>query len=257
VATEKIIFPNQLMKYREILYSQYSQSLGNTALPETGILSQVFGAVYPPLPSDPTTLIADVGCGQGAWLAWAASQGAKNLIGIDVSRHELDRVQERLPSANFIHDDAIAALRNHEDQFGLIHAKDLFEHLTKDEAVEFLLTSYAALKPGGELWIYTFNAQGWFAAATHRGDFTHELAVTPASLAQVLRATGFTVTSVDGRLPTARTLGGLGRRLLFRVLDIIGRLILAARHGRRVSDHTVDRDTTLPDLLARAKRGAV
>ena len=241
------------MNYRQILYAQYSQSLANTASPESVILPQIFSEVYPPLPSDPNTLIADVGCGQGAWLAWAASQGYRGLVGIDVSRSELDLAQHRLPKVQFIHDDAIVALQKLEGQFGMIHAKDLFEHLTKDKAVEFLLACRGALKPDGELWIYTFNAQGWFAGATQYGDFTHELSVTPASLAQVLRATGFTVISVQGRLPTPQTIGGFGRRLLFRALDVTGRFIIAARHGHRASDHSVDFGTTLPDLLARAK----
>jgi len=244
------------MNYRQILYACYSQSLGNATEPGAVLLPQVFAAVYPPLPSDPDALIADVGCGQGAWLAWAASQGCKNLIGIEISRSELDAAQQ-LPNVQFVHEDGIVALNNYTAQLGLIHAKDLFEHFTKDEAVEFLLTCRQALKPGGELWIYTFNAQGWFAAATQYGDFTHELPVTPASLAQVLRATGFTVMSVQGRLPTPRTFGGLGRRLLFRGLDTIGRFIATARHGRGVGDRNVDLATTLPDLLARAKRAPV
>jgi 2-polyprenyl-3-methyl-5-hydroxy-6-metoxy-1,4-benzoquinol methylase len=241
------------VNYRQVLYNRYSQSLGNTDLPETGTLTQIFAGVYPPLASDRNTLVADVGCGQGAWLAWAASQGYKNLIGIDSSRSELD-LAKHLPDIQLIHGDAIAVLVKHEGRLGLIHAKDLFEHFTKNEAVEFLRVCYQALEPGGELWIYTFNAQGWFAEATRYGDFTHELAVTPASLVQVLRATGFTVMSVQGRLPTPRTFGGLGRRLLFRVLDPIGRLLITARHGYRVSDPDVDLNTTLPDLLARAKR---
>lgn len=241
------------MNYREVLYTRYSQSLGNADFPGTPLLTEIFAGVYPSLPSDPNTLVADVGCGQGAWLTWVASQGYRNLTGIDVSQSELDLAQH-LPNVELIHEDAIAALKEYESQFGLIHAKDLFEHFTKNEALEFLRSCFHALKPGGELWIYTFNAQGWFAAATHHGDFTHELAVTPASLAQVLRATGFKTISVQGRLPTPRTLGGLGRKLLFHALDPIGRFIIAARHGRRVSDGTVDWDTTLPDLLARAKR---
>ncbi|HYZ72972.1 MAG TPA: class I SAM-dependent methyltransferase, partial [Chthoniobacterales bacterium] len=178
------------MKYREVLYSRYSQSLGNTDRSETGILPHIFASVYPPLASDRNILVADVGCGQGAWLAWAASQGYKNLIGIDGSLNELD-LAKHLAEIQLIHGDAIAVLGKHEGQFDLIHGKDLFEHFTKNEAVEFLRVCYQALKPGGELWIYTFNAQGWFAAATRDGDFTHELAVTPTSLAQVLRATGF------------------------------------------------------------------
>jgi 2-polyprenyl-3-methyl-5-hydroxy-6-metoxy-1,4-benzoquinol methylase len=244
------------VNYRQVLYSRYSQSLGNTDLSETETLTQIFASVYPALASDRNTLIADVGCGQGAWLAWAASQGYKNLIGIDSSQSELDLAQH-LPDIELIQGDAIAVLAKHERQFGLIHTKDLFEHFTKNEAVEFLHVCYEALKPGGELWIYTFNAQAWFAEATRYGDFTHELAVTPASLAQVLRATGFTVMSVQGRLPTPRTFGGLGRRVLFRVLDPIGRLAITARHGYRVSDPDVDLNTTLPDLLARAKRDLV
>jgi 2-polyprenyl-3-methyl-5-hydroxy-6-metoxy-1,4-benzoquinol methylase len=244
------------LNYRQVLYDRYSQSLGKTDLPEAVIFSQIFAGVYPALPSDRAGLVADVGCGQGTWLNWAASKDYRNLLGIDISRSELDLAQE-VPGIKLVNEDAITALKKHEGQFGLIHAKDLLEHFTKDEATEFLRACYDALKPDGELWIYTFNAQGWFAPATQHGDFTHELAFTPASLAQVLRATGFTVISVDGRLPTPQTLGGLGRRLLFRVLDRIGRCIIAARHGRRLSDGTVDGDTTLPDLLARAKRAAV
>lgn len=241
------------MNYRQILYSRYSQSLGSTDLPETAVIPQIFAAVYPPLSSDSDALVADVGCGQGAWLAWAASQGCKNLIGIDLSRSELVLAQ-RVPNIHLIQEDATVALRKRPGQFGLIHAKDLFEHFAKNEAVEFLQVCYEALKPDGELWIYTFNAQGWFAAATQHGDFTHELSVTPASLAQVLRATGFTVLSLQGRLPAPKTFGGLGRKLIFRVLDRIGRFIIASRHGRRVSDPNVDLETTLPDLLVRAKR---
>jgi cyclopropane fatty-acyl-phospholipid synthase-like methyltransferase len=244
------------VNYRQVLYTRYSQSLGNTDSAETDLLAQIFSGVYPSLPSDRDTLVADVGCGQGAWLKWVASQGYKRLIGIDVSRSELDLAQHRLPNVQFIHEEAIVALKKHEGQVGLIHAKDLFEHFTKDEAVEFLQTCHAALKPDGELWIYTFNAQGWFAAATQYGDFTHELAVTPASLAQVLRATGFAVISVEGRLPTPPTFGGLGRKLFFGALDRVGRFVIKARHGRRVSDPGVDLTTTLPDLLARARPAA-
>jgi 2-polyprenyl-3-methyl-5-hydroxy-6-metoxy-1,4-benzoquinol methylase len=244
------------MNYRETLYRRYSQSLGSTALPTTDLLPQVFSAIYAPLPLDRSTPIADVGCGQGAWLLWAASQGYTNLIGIERSRNELD-LARKMPNVEFINEEAIDALRKYEGKLGLIHAKDLLEHFTKNEAIDFLLSCHRALKPGGELWIYTFNAQGWFSGETRYGDFTHELAVTPASLAQVLRATGFTILSVQGRLPTPRTLGGLGRKLLFGALDVVGRFLIPGRHGHRVSDHDVDLGTTLPDLLARAKREAV
>ena len=241
------------MNYRETLYRRYSQSLGSTALPTSDLLPQVFSGIYAPLPLDRSTPIADVGCGQGAWLLWAASQGYTNLIGIERSRNELD-LARKMPNVEFINEEVIDALGKYEGKLGLIHAKDLLEHFTKNEAIDFLLSCHRALKPGGELWIYTFNAQGWFWGETRYGDFTHELAVTPASLAQVLRATGFTILSVQGQLPTPRTPGGLVRRLCFRILELIGRFIITARHGRRAGDPNVDLSTTLPDLLALAKR---
>ena len=240
------------MSYRDVLYTRYSRSFGERPSLPPGTLPEVFARIYPALPADRATPIADIGCGQGAWLSWVTSQGYTNLVGIDRSASELDRAQ--VPGVHFVNEDALAALNKFEGQFRLIHAKDLFEHFTKDEAVQFLLACCKALKVGGELWIYTFNAQGWFASVTRDGDFTHELAVTPTSLAQVLRATGFTVLSVRGCLPCPQTFGGLGRKLFFGGLEVVGRVLVSARHGRRVSDGKVDPDTTLPDLLARARR---
>jgi hypothetical protein len=108
--------------------------------------------------------------------------------------------------------------------------------------------------PGGELWISIFNAQAWFAPVTCYGDFTHELALTPSSLAQVLRATGFEVVSVQGFHGCPPTPGGKMRRAGFKLLDSVGRWIIEARYERSKTVSNVDFTTALPDIFARVRR---
>jgi hypothetical protein len=72
----------------------------------------------------------------------------------------------------------------------------------------------------------------------------HRFSAQPASLYYPYKASYL----------TPRTPGGLVRRLCFRVLELFGRFIIAARHGRQAGDPNVDLSTTLPDLLALAKR---
>src|SRR5205085_2228771 len=102
---------------------------------------------------------------------------------------------------------------------------------TKQETIDFLLICHAALRQGGQLWISTFNAQGIFSSATRYGDFTHESGFTPASMAQVLHATGFEVEEVSGTHVCPPTATGRIRKGLWWLVGIPARLILRARHG--------------------------
>jgi len=158
------------------------------------------------------------------------------------------------PVIRWIHGQVTEVLQKTEDRFDLLHCKDLLEHFTKDEAVAFLTACRNALCPGGELWISTFNAQAWFAPVTCYGDFTHELALTPSSLAKVLRATGFEVVSVQGFHGCPPTPGGKMRRAGFKLLDSLGRWIIEARHERSKTVSNVDFTTALPDIFARVRR---
>jgi 2-polyprenyl-3-methyl-5-hydroxy-6-metoxy-1,4-benzoquinol methylase len=239
------------MNYRETLYRNYSDSLKRAS--NDRVQHAVFNKSYPKLPDKKSSLIGDLGCGQGVWLRWLAGLGYDNLVGIDLSRAELT-VAQQTPAIRWIHGQAIEVLRKTEERFDLLHCKDLLEHLTKDEAIAFLTACNDALAPGGELWIWTFNAQAWFAPATYYGDFTHELALTPSSLAQALRATHFEVVSVQGYHGCPPTPKGRLRRSGFRLLDFLGRRIIEARHGRSTMVANVDCHTTLPDIFARARR---
>jgi cyclopropane fatty-acyl-phospholipid synthase-like methyltransferase len=241
------------MDYRETLYKSYSDSirLGSGSAEE--VQHAIFSEYYPELPANKSSAIGDLGCGQGSWLRWLAGLGYNNLVGIDRSLTEL-KLAEQAPGIRWIHGQVTDVLQKTDERFDLLHCKDLFEHFTKDEAVSFLTACHNALHPGGELWISTFNAQAWFSSVTQHGDFTHELALTPTSLAQVLRATEFEVISVRGHHGCPPTLGGSLRRTGFRFLDFIGQRIIEARHGRSSSFANIELTTTLPDIFARARR---
>lgn len=239
------------MDYRETLYRNYSDSLRRVSI--DSVHHAVFSECYPELPAKKSSLIGDLGCGQGIWLRWLAGLGYNNLVGIDVSLAEL-KLADQTPVIRWIHGQATEVLQKTEERFDLLHCKDLLEHFTKDEAVAFLTACRNALCPGGELWISTFNAQAWFAPVTCYGDFTHELALTPSSLAQVLRATGFEVVSVQGFHGCPPTPGGKMRRAGFKLLDFLARWIIDARHGRSKTVSNVDLTTALPDIFARGRR---
>jgi 2-polyprenyl-3-methyl-5-hydroxy-6-metoxy-1,4-benzoquinol methylase len=239
------------MDYRETLYKNYSDSLRLSS--NDRIQRAVFSECYPELPAKKSSLIGDIGCGPGSWLGWLTSLGYNNLVGIDRSLTEL-KLAEQTSGIRRIHGNAIEVLEKSNEQFDLLHCKDLLEHFTKDEAVAFLTACHNRLRPGGELWISTFNAQAWFASVTQYADFTHELALTPSSLAQVLRATGFELVSVRGHHGCPSTLAGKVRRAIFALLNFLGRWLIAARHGRWKTGSNVDVYTTLPDIFARARR---
>jgi SAM-dependent methyltransferase len=241
------------MDYRERLYKSYSSSLGLGSSSDDRVQHAIFSQYYPELPEKKTALIGDIGCGQGSWLRWLAGLGYNNLVGIDRSLAELNlAVQGK--EVRWIHGQAIEVLEQTQERFDLLHCKDLLEHFTKDEAVTFLTACHHRLGPRGELWISTFNAQSWFASVTHYGDFTHELALTPSSLAQLLRATGFEVLSLRGHHGCPPSLRGKARRAGFWLLNLLARPIIEARHGRWETVPNIDFTTTLPDIFAQARR---
>lgn len=237
--------------FREVLYRRYSDGFGAAKTYDRELAFRMYeaGGRLPALPPDAP--IADAGCGKGEWLAWLQARGFSALRGFDVSAGELAFAASiPVECGNVIETLAAARWKNH---FALIHAKDLIEHFTKQESVDFLLACHGALREGGEIWLSTFNAQGIFSTATRYGDFTHESGFTPTSMAQLLRATGFAVESIAGTHVCPRTAGGFVRKWLWRGVSAPATVILRARHGG-ARDPAVDSFSVAPDLFAIARK---
>lgn len=241
--------------YREVLYQDYSAHFGgerSKGMTNLNTLFSDYQQVYSDfVPQDKNTFIADLGCGQGTWLAWLKRLGYDNLLGIDVSAAEL----EACPDVAVEEGDILEMASSWKDRFDVLHAKDVFEHLQKQEVIDLLQALHGALKPGGQIWISTFNAQALFSEATYFGDFTHESAYSPQSITQVLAACGFDIVAVRG-IHVGRGLKGNLRKLIWKGASTLLKPILVSRHGKGNRIPNVDITALEPDLLAVAKKTA-
>lgn len=243
-----------MSSYRDLLYRDYSASFGGQKTLDAAVQHAQYEATYHDLPSNPQAAIADLGCGKGEWLGWMASKGFSQLTGVDLSPADLAIARQHNPACTWAEANVITFLEGQQAAFDFLHAKDIVEHFTKDEFIRFLTAAHAALRPGGELVLLTFNAQSPLSAAIRYGDFTHEIGLTPASMAQCLRACGFTSISVQGQHYCSTSRSGKLRHSLGRIAFRFARLLLKIRHGASSTDGAVDLHATEPDLFTRARR---
>ena len=241
------------MSYRDVLYRNYSASFGGMKKldPESQfpLYEHVYGALLPVQDSR----VLDVGCGKAEWLAWLKKKGFTQLTGVDGSEADLALARGWLPDVELKACDLMVAIGQETAAYDLIHGKDVVEHMSKDELVTFLQAAKRALKPGGQIWLVTFNAQAPLASATRYGDFTHEIGLTPQSAAQCLRACGFADVSVRGFHYCSRSLGGRARSLLSFPVHAMAKLMLKLRHGGGDDGGAVDRFSVLPDMIIKGK----
>jgi 2-polyprenyl-3-methyl-5-hydroxy-6-metoxy-1,4-benzoquinol methylase len=162
--------------------------------------------------------VLEAGCGPGHFLYWAESRGFSQVRGFDLSSQQvalarsmgLDAVQtsfqDHLPRFN--------------QSFDLIVALDLIEHLTRDEGLEFLELSRAALRPGGIIFLTTPNGSALRPGPVAAGDLTHETIYSPQTISLALRLSGYEHTRVREIVPPPTSLRSRIRRALWQVIRL-------------------------------------
>lgn len=243
-----------MINYRNILYSNYSSSFGKQKALNDEIQYANYEETYRDLPSNHDIAVVDIGCGKGEWLSWMFSKGYKLLIGVDSSPSDIAIARDRINQGLWVEMDAIQFLHSKESAYDLIHAKDIVEHFTKEEFMRFLMLAMSALKPGGTLWLLTFNAQSPLASSTRYGDFTHEIGLTPSSAAQCLRACGYDDIRIRGLHYCSPTIHGFLRRTLGAIFYAASKVAIQIRHGRNEPDGSIDQFCSLPDLFIIARK---
>jgi 2-polyprenyl-3-methyl-5-hydroxy-6-metoxy-1,4-benzoquinol methylase len=247
------------MEYRNRMYKSfisqhwtYTQQLTKDAF---DFLATVYNKRFMPfLPKDKMAKIVDIACGSGHFLYFLQKEGYANTSGIDLSGEQIAKAKE-IGVKNVQEGDLFEFLPKWSNEFDMIVANDIIEHFTKNEIIQFLDSIHAALKPHGLVLISTGNAFSLFGAGTVFVDFTHEVFFTPISLAQVLRACGFTDVEVHGEKVISRDLRSKMRQILWRAVSklLLSYIYIEKGFGRKVI--TKDRDYILePRMFAVAKK---
>lgn len=183
----------------------------------------------------------DCGCGEGYIVSWLKARGYVRAGGVDASPEEI-AVARGLGLA--VECSEIApALAARAGAVDFLIFRNVLEHLYKREVVDILAAAHRALRPGGKVWVQVPNAESPFGARLRYADFTHELAFTQDSIAQVLRVAGFSDVSV---YPVRIGFGGL-RGLLWKAMEAFYKLMLTAELGD-------GRYIVTQDLYAAARR---
>lgn len=182
------------MKYRDSIYKNYASFFGlsnnksyqNKASRDEFIFEYYFRGW---LPARPDAAICDLGCGDGSLLQFLAGRGFTDLTGVDLSPEQLARA--RSVPARLLCGDALEHLAAAPGRYDLLIARDVVEHLSKDELLRFLSLARAGLRPGGRLVVQTPNGDAPLVGSVRYGDLTHELCLTPGLLQRLLEHAGF------------------------------------------------------------------
>jgi 2-polyprenyl-3-methyl-5-hydroxy-6-metoxy-1,4-benzoquinol methylase len=185
----------------------------------------------PWLPTDRSSSILDIACGEGALLCFLRELGYTNLAGFDLSPENVAMCHDL--GLGFVQQaDALCLSRvSGLGRYATIFAMDMLEHLPKQRAVSFLEDVRKLLLPGGQAIIQTLNMGshlGWF----HRyGDVTHEFGLTELSAVSLFMAAGFSRDKIELRPAwNATTAAGYLREAYLR---LVHELLWAAEGAHR------------------------
>jgi len=228
-------------EYRTRIYNAYvnarQQALAPDSLaglkPRLSMLKKLVRQHFPP---DLNAVILELGCGHGALIHVVRQMGYRNLQGVDGSPEQLAAAQ-RLGIDGVAQGDVMETLSRQPDgSLDCVVAFDLIEHFTKNELIGLVDEVCRVLKSGGRWIIHTPNAESPFGNRMLFGDFTHELAFTRTSLAQLLLSSGFSQVTCYEDQPVPHGLKSAVRWALWKVFRNLLRLYVAAETGDSCRD---------------------
>ncbi|WP_105616430.1 class I SAM-dependent methyltransferase [Vallitalea okinawensis] len=102
------------------------------------------------LPDLMNKVILDLGCGYGEGCLWYVSNGAKTVVGVDISEKMIERAKDE-NSSKFVEfiNKPIETFTYEEDFFDLVLSSVAFHYIEDFDAL--IRKIYSLLKPGGQL----------------------------------------------------------------------------------------------------------
>lgn len=185
-----------MREYRQKIYKYYSSKRIGRLAPDTvdGFKLQApyfLKLIREHFPKDTDATILDLGCGHGAFVYHIQRAGYTRITGVDASEEQV-REARRLGVRGVQHGDLVAHLNAIDSSsVDLLIAIDVIEHFTKDELSDLVDEFYRVLRTRGKVVSHQPNSEGPFGSFMRHWDYTHELAFTRQSIAQLFLASGF------------------------------------------------------------------
>lgn len=188
------------------------------------------------LPANRNIRILDLGCGHGALIRALHETGYADARGVDRSAEQVEAAR-RLGIDGIQQGELLETLRVLEDQsLEVVIAFDVLEHFSKDELITIVEEIHRVLSEGGRLIIHAPNGESPFGGRILYWDFTHELAFTRESIAQLLMVCGFLRVRCYEDRPVIHGLKSAIRRALWSGIRLCWRFYLAVETGAAEKD---------------------
>ena len=173
--------------------------------------------------------ILELGCGRGTFLEFLINNGYKNVLGIDVSKEQINIAKSQYLNAEEI--GVLEYLKSNNEKFDLIFAIDLIEHFNKDELIFLFEGIYNNLRNGGAFVFHTPNGLGINANRIIHGDLTHLTIFAPNSAMQILKLVGFNGIKFCETEPYAKNINGTVRLLLWKFIKFVSNAVRLIETG--------------------------
>jgi 2-polyprenyl-3-methyl-5-hydroxy-6-metoxy-1,4-benzoquinol methylase len=181
------------------------------------------------LPADKSARIADLGCGSGGLVWWLQQSGFVNCKGVDGSQEQVALAHQLRINGISLGD--VFEFLDKGTGYDALFARDLIEHFDKQSVFDFLEKCFASLALGGGLVLQVPNAESPYFGRVRYGDFTHELAFSASSIAQLLGAVGYTDIKIYPWRPAISGPKSLVRYVAWRLIEPLLKLPIQIESG--------------------------
>jgi 2-polyprenyl-3-methyl-5-hydroxy-6-metoxy-1,4-benzoquinol methylase len=168
------------------------------------------------LPVKKDAKILDLACGNGRMLFCLQQNNYSEIYGVDLSLEQV--ALARQVCDNVTQGDLFEFLEGKAEEYEVILAQNIIEHLCKDDAFKLLDLCFRALKKNGRLILSCPNADSPMFGSRRYGDLTHEICFTPDMLRQILEIVGFDNVVAREMSPNCHGLFSCARVVLWSLL---------------------------------------
>lgn len=186
------------------------------------------------LPSEQDSKVLDLGCGDGTISSFFREKFS-SVTGVDLNKEKLAKAETL--GITTCCEDVMIFLSKTEQDFDLIYAFDLLEHLEKKNIVPFLKSCLEKTRPGGRLILQMPNPISPLGYGVVQGDLTHVFPLSPTLAKTLLTEVGFENIELRETGPSlwGYSLSATVRFLIWRVFRLWMRFINFIESGERAN----------------------